>query len=236
MMRLALSIIAVVALCTMEADAQDADPARGQRVYRACAACHSLEANRNMTGPSLAGLWNRKAGGLASFQRYSPALKTSGVIWEDRTLDQWLKDPKGFIPGNHMSFPGITEAQTRADLLAFLKDATRPGASPTRSAREGGGMGGMMGRGDSAAPNLKKLSPDNRVRTIRYCGDTYHVTTADGERHDLWERNLRFKTDSGDEGPEPGAPAMIGAGMMGDRASVIFAGPEEIARFVSQEC
>jgi len=62
------------------------------------------------------------------------------------------------------------------------------------------------------------------------------VTTADGKVRLFWERNLRFKTDVGDEGPQKGAPALVGAGMMGDRADVIFAGPEEISGFISQQC
>jgi len=53
---------------------------------------------------------------------------------------------------------------------------------------------------------------------------------------DFWERNLRFKTDVGDEGPLKGAPALVGAGMMGDRADVIFAGPEEISGFITRQC
>ena len=53
---------------------------------------------------------------------------------------------------------------------------------------------------------------------------------------DFWERNLRFKTDVSDDGPQEGAPALVGAGMMGDRADVIFAGPEEISGFISRQC
>jgi len=68
----------------------DGNAARGQRVFGACAACHSLQPDRNMTGPSLSGLWHRKAGALESFSRYSPALKSSGVIWDDNTLDPWI--------------------------------------------------------------------------------------------------------------------------------------------------
>jgi cytochrome c len=71
---------------------------RRQRVFAACAACHSLEPNRSMTGPSLADLWNRKAAGLASFPRYSSALKSSSVVWNDRTLNDWIKDPQHLIP------------------------------------------------------------------------------------------------------------------------------------------
>src|SRR5262245_11740119 len=98
---------------------------RGQRVVGACAACHSLQADKNMTGPSLANLWNRKAGGLTSFSRYSPALKSSDIVWNDDTLDEWIKDPQHLVPGNEMTFDGIKDAQPRADLLAFLKEAQK---------------------------------------------------------------------------------------------------------------
>ena|SRR5258708_3056644 len=56
----------------------------------------------------------------------SPALKSSGIIWNDDTLDEWIKDPQHFIPGNTMTFAGMKDRRQRADLLAFLKDATRP--------------------------------------------------------------------------------------------------------------
>jgi cytochrome c len=221
--------IAMLLLTDGRAMAEPGNAARGERMYRACVACHSLEPNRNMTGPSLAEIWNRKAGSLASFPRYSPALKSAGIIWNDDTLDEWIKDPQHFIPGNTMTFPGMKGARQRADLLAFLKDATQPGHAP-KAAR--GGM--MMGVG--AVPNLKKLDPNERVQSINHCGDTYKVTTADGKVRDFWERNLRFKTDVSDEGPQKGAPALVGAGMMGDRADVIFARPEEISGFISQQC
>jgi hypothetical protein len=70
----------------------------------------------------------------------------------------------------------------------------------------------------------------------KHCGDTYRVTTADGKRRDFWERNLRFKTDVSDEGPQKGAPALVGAGMMGDRADVIFASPDEISGSIADQC
>jgi cytochrome c len=65
----------------------------GVRAFRACAACHSVEANRNMIGPSLADVWNRKAGSLSSFSRYSDVMKSSDVIWNDKTLDGYLENP-----------------------------------------------------------------------------------------------------------------------------------------------
>ena len=78
--------IALLLLTAGRAMAEPGNAARGERMYRACVACHSLEPNRNMTGPSLAEIWNRTAGSLPSFPRYSPALKcfsflgTSAVI------------------------------------------------------------------------------------------------------------------------------------------------------------
>ena len=179
--------------------AQSQNDQRGQRAFGAsCATCHSLEPNRNMTGPSLAELWNRRAGTLQSFERYSDELKSSRIIWDDKSLDEWVKNPQQLIPGNHMTFPGIKDARARADLIAFLKKAAQPGQAP-QLAQPRGGMMGMMGGG--RVTNLKKLGSEDSVQSIRYCRDTYKVATADGKTHDFWERNLRFKTDSGDEGP-----------------------------------
>jgi cytochrome c len=229
----ALLLSAIVVLAPSAAAwAADGNPARGQRAFGACVACHSLEADKNMTGPSLSGLWNRKAGELASFARYSDAVKSSGVVWNDKTLDAWISDPQHLIPGNQMTFPGIKDSQQRADLLAFLKDATQPGHAPA-SAQRGGQMGMMRG---GAVPNLKKLDSEERVQTISYCRDNYRVTTADGKTHVFWERNLRLKTDGSGDGPEKGAPALVGAGMMGDRADVIFAHPAEISALIEPKC
>jgi len=220
--------------------AQHGDATRGQRDFQACAPCHSLEPDRNMTGPSLADLWGRKAGGLSSFDRYSNALKSSGIIWDDRALDGWLTDPQRMVPDNDMPFEGIKDTRVRADLLAFLKEAAKPGAAPERTAQTqmkgmgGGMMGGMMGGG--LDPNLKSLEPAKQVKAITYCRDTYRVTTADGKTRAFWERNLRFMTDSGKDGPESGAPAIMPAGMLGDRAAVIFATPEEINKMIEARC
>jgi cytochrome c len=219
--------------------AEQGDASRGRQDFRACAPCHSLEPGRNMTGPSLTDLWGRKAGGLSSFERYSDALKSSGIIWDDRALDGWLTDPQAMVPNNDMPFEGIKDARVRADLLAFLKDATKPGAAPGRTAqaqmKDMGGMGGMMG-GGGGDPNLKSLEPAKQVKAITHCRDTYRVTTADGKTRAFWERNLRFMTDSSKDGPASDAPAIMPAGMMGDRAAVIFAAPEEINKIIEARC
>jgi cytochrome c len=234
-----MSKFAIVALITFaslsSALAEQGNATRGHQDFRACAPCHSLEPDRNLTGPSLAGLWGRKAGSLPSFDRYSDALKASGITWDDRALDGWLTDPQRMVPDNDMPFEGIKDAHVRADLLAFLKDATKPGAVPERGAQaQMEGMGGMMGGGRD--PNLKSLEPGKQVKAITYCHDTYRVTTSDGKTRAFWERNLRFMTDSSKDGPVKDAPAIVPAGMMGDRAAVIFAAPEEITKMIEARC
>lgn len=209
------------------------DPEAGARVFQACAACHSLEPGRHMTGPSLAGVWGHEAGSVAGFTRYSPALKSADIVWDADTLDAWLADPQAVVPGNWMTFPGIEDPQARTDLIAFLKAAGN--GSFAGQAPQGGMMGGGMMRGP-VLQNLKALDPAQQVTAIRYCGDTYRVTTAAGETRPFWEFNLRFKTDSSDKGPVRGRPALMPAGMMGDRASVIFADPAEISAFIEKTC
>ncbi len=229
--RIFATAILIFATAPVSGFAQTDNVAPGERVFRACVACHSLEADKNMTGPSLSGLWKRKAGSLASFSRYSSALKSAGIVWNEKTLDDYLRDPQRAIPGNTMTFSGIKDARQRADLLTFLQDATQPGRA---QARAQGPMGRMTGAG--AVPKLKALEPKDRVRAITHCGDSYKVATTDGKTHDFWERNLRFKTDVSEDGPQKGAPALVPAGMMGDRADVIFSAPEEISAFISAKC
>ena len=233
--------IALVLPLGSQSFAADGNAARGQRVFGACAACHSLQPDQNMTGPSLAGSWGRTAGTLPSFDRYSAALKSANLIWNDKTLDEWIEDPQHLVPDNQMTFAGIKDGRQRADLLAFLKQVTQPGASVAQQGGQTGGMGGGMGgmggmMGGGRVPNLKKLDPEDRVQAISYCKDTYTITTADGQTRKFWERNLRLKTDASGDGPQKNAPALVGAGMMGDRADVIFADPSEISGFIASKC
>lgn len=178
---------------------------------------HTLEPGRNLTGPSLANLFGRKAGTVSSFLRYSDALKRSGVEWNEQTLDSWLKDPGKFIPGNDMSFPGIKDDKARRDLIAYLKTAESMPAAQRAGPR---------------LPSLKKAKPESIVKAIRHCGDTYFVTTSDGKTEKIWEFNLRLKTDTSDTGPAPGKPVLLGVGMRGDRAAVVFSSPVEFGSFM----
>jgi cytochrome c len=206
------------------------DPEAGARLFRTCAACHTLEPGAHRTGPSLAGVFGRKAGTAEGFHRYSDALRSADLVWREDTLNGFLADPQAFLPGNRMTFRGIADAQGRADVIAYLQTATA-GRAQAQAEEEGGMM---------AMPQLldlrREVGPDNRITSIRYCGDTYTVGVESGESHPFWEFNLRFKTDSSDKGPEPGHPVRIPASMMGDRAFVIFAAPEEISAFIEKHC
>lgn len=102
----------------------DGDVARGEKRFEDCIACHSVEAGANGIGPSLHGLFERKAAEVADF-RYSPALRRSGITWTPQTLDAFIADPQKVVPANRMPYAGMTESNDRADLIAYLQQATK---------------------------------------------------------------------------------------------------------------
>jgi cytochrome c len=133
---LAAGAVAALAASSLPA-AAGADAARGAAIYERCAACHSLDHNR--TGPRHCGLLGRRAGSLPDFD-YSPAMRASGIVWSERTLDRFLAAPTKVVPGTSMGYAGIDDPRERADLIAWLREAARAGrhcgpdqqASPVR--------------------------------------------------------------------------------------------------------
>ena len=220
-------LIALSALTTRYALADD-NAALGAKAFRVCSACHSLKPGLNMTGPSLAGVWGRKAGGLVSFERYSDALKNSGVTWNASTLDAWLTNPAQFLPGNSMTYAGVSNPQIRGALVEFLRDVNKPS--------KGGPTVDVQSAYTVTPKDLKQLALSEQVKAIRSCRDSYFVTTADERIRAFWDQSLRFETDGSRFGPDSGKPAMLPAGMFGDRATVIFSQPNEISGFIKQAC
>lgn len=227
-----LYFLTAASLSVADSTAVNGDAQRGARQFRQCAACHSMAAGEHLTGPSLAGVLGTQAGSSETFGRYSTALRSSEIVWTEETLDKWLQDPTGLVPGTSMRIRGIEDEAARRDIIAYLEAA---GASSADS----GGAGGAGMMGGMGAPRLMDLgapAANQRVDAIRYCGDAYYVTLGTGKTYTFWEFNLRFKSDSSDEGPPRGQPAIIPSGMQGDRAFVIFADPGEISDFIEKQC
>jgi cytochrome c len=126
-MRALVPIVATIGLLGSNALALDGDPARGESLYSRCQGCHSIDVDR--VGPRHAGLFGRKAGSLDGYN-YSDAMRAAGLVWEESTLDRFLTAPRELIPGTKMPFAGIADAQERADLIAWLKQATAAPPSP----------------------------------------------------------------------------------------------------------
>lgn len=99
------------------------EPAKGERIYARCMGCHAID--RNRTGPRHAGLLGRAAGSLPDFD-YSKAMRESGLVWDEITLDRFLADPRGVVPGTKMGFAGVKDPAERADLIAYLRMASSP--------------------------------------------------------------------------------------------------------------
>ena len=95
------------------------DAAAGRLVFRKCQACHSLDAGKNMLGPSLSGVIGRESGTEPGYN-YSQAMKQSNLTWDPPTLARYLEDPAKVVPGNKMPFPGLKTDHDRADVIAYL--------------------------------------------------------------------------------------------------------------------
>lgn len=233
MKHLLIVLTLTAGLVSTSAAAAEGDVARGAQVYRACVACHALEPGLHSTGPSLGGLWNRPAGRAEGFARYSDALREADFPWDAGALDAWLANPQAMIEGTSMVFRGIADAGARADLVAFLESAG--GAEGAAQLVSNGVIPEVYLRGQ--APEPIRDAPDNRrVVAMRHCGDGYTIATADGAHAVYWEKNIRLKIDSTETGPPPGFGVVLGAGMQGDRYSVIFGSLTDLERLVSENC
>ena len=111
---------------TAHAATSDGDPVVGKAIYAQCAACHTIAKGApNLVGPNLSGVLGKKAATNRKEFAYSAALKKSGLVWNDATLDNWIKNPAAFVPGSKMDFVGLTKKDKRQNVIAYLHQAAR---------------------------------------------------------------------------------------------------------------
>lgn len=127
-----LLMIAGTALLALTAQASaEGDPAKGEKVFRKCQACHAVGADaKNKVGPQLNGVVGRDWGAVEGY-KYSNALieMGDGKVWDEATLDAYLTKPKDVIPKGKMAFAGLRKEQDRADVIAYLAQFNAEGAT-----------------------------------------------------------------------------------------------------------
>tara|TARA_Y100000591_G_C21753237_1_gene655965 strand:+ start:513 stop:893 length:381 start_codon:yes stop_codon:yes gene_type:complete len=97
------------------------DAAAGAKVFKKCKACHLVNKEQNRTGPHLVKLFGRLAGSLEDYKKYSKAMKSSGITWDEESLDSYLKAPKKYVKGTRMAFAGLKKDADRANVIAYMK-------------------------------------------------------------------------------------------------------------------
>ncbi len=98
----------------------DGDVAKGKQVFKKCAICHDVRPGKHKIGPSLHGIFGTKAGDVKGF-RFSPAMKKSGLTWDEATLDKYLENPRKVVKGTRMVFAGLKSKKDRENVIAYLK-------------------------------------------------------------------------------------------------------------------
>src|SRR6476469_4244410 len=160
-----------------------ADAAKGETTAAICKACHAFEAGApSPIGPNLHNVVGRKIASVEGFN-YSPALKAhAGEVWSYENLNHWITNPQAFASGTTMAFPGLPDAQQRADVIAFLRAKTSnppplpevvaakeapaaEGAKPS----EGAAKGGEAAPGAEILPALAKADPKKGEASVALC-------------------------------------------------------------------
>ncbi len=123
---IAATVSVVLAIAATEAAAQSGDAARGERLFnQQCKACHTVvKDGRNGIGPNLHGVFGSKAGAVQGFS-FSEAMQKSGIVWDDKAMAEYLKDPKTRVPDGKMVYAGLKQQAQLDDMIAYLRKAAQ---------------------------------------------------------------------------------------------------------------
>jgi cytochrome c len=124
--REAVCLIAMFTVFSAAAfSAKAADPVQGKRQFAPCSACHTVDAGGpDKIGPNLHGIFGRTAGTKPGYA-YSAAMKKAGFVWDEEKIATYITKPLAFVPGNKMAFPGVPKDDVRANIIAYLKEASK---------------------------------------------------------------------------------------------------------------
>ncbi len=100
----------------------EGDAAKGKKVFNKCKTCHSFDTGKKKIGPHLKGIVGREAGSVEGY-KYSKAMKAADIVWDEASLDAFLKKSKAFLKGTKMTFAGLKKEPQRQDVIAYLKEA-----------------------------------------------------------------------------------------------------------------
>ena len=114
-------LAAVILGVGLSSSAMAGDAALGEKVFKKCKACHVVDKEKHKTGPHLVNVIGRTAGTAEGYKKYSKAMKNSGIVWDDETLNGYLEKPKKYLKGTRMAFAGLKKEEDRANVIAYLK-------------------------------------------------------------------------------------------------------------------
>ena len=128
-MKKTLSLTATIAILAFSSIgyANAGDAAKGKKVFNKCKACHTVVAGKHRIGPSLAGVFGRTAG-TAQKYKFSKAMKKAGkggLVWDVKTMSEYLVKPRTYIKGTKMTFAGLKKKSQIDNLMTFLEEATK---------------------------------------------------------------------------------------------------------------
>jgi len=116
---------AAMVIAASAANVQAGDAAKGEKIFKKCKTCHTIDkGGKNKIGPNLNGIFGRVSGTLEGF-KYAKAMKEAKITWDEKTMDQFVTKPKKMIKKTKMSFAGLKKEKDRANLIAYLQEATK---------------------------------------------------------------------------------------------------------------